>query len=71
MDDSLLTKRELAQKLLRDMFANHKRIAIADAVRAAAQRGISRRTLTKARAEMGATEVHNGPHPAFWQAPEA
>ena len=65
----MLTKRELAQKLLRDMFANHSRIAIADAVRAATQRGISRKTLTEARKAIGATEIHNGPHPGFWQAP--
>lgn len=70
MDEALLTKRELARKLLRDMFANHKRVAIADAVRVATQRGISRKTLTEARKDIGATEIHNGPHPGFWQAPE-
>jgi hypothetical protein len=69
MDEALLTKYEVAEKLLREMFANHQRITIADAVREAARRGVSRRTLTKARTGIGATEIHNGPHPAFWQAP--
>ncbi len=70
MDDSLLTKHELAQKLLREMFANHERITIAAAVREATRRGIGRKTLTEARKSIGATEVHNGPHPGFWQAPD-
>lgn len=70
MDDSLLTKSELAEKLLREMFANSRRIVIADAVAEAARRGVSRKTLTNARKAIGATEVHNGPNPGFWQVPE-
>lgn len=69
MDDSLLTKKELAQKLLREMFAGSRRIPIAQAVLAAESRGIGRKTLTEARKAIGATEIHNGPHPGFWQAP--
>jgi hypothetical protein len=69
MDDSLLTKSELAQKLLREMFTNRNRVTIAEAASEAAKLGISRKTLTEARKAIGATEIHNGPHPGFWQAP--
>jgi hypothetical protein len=69
MTDELLTKSELARKILRDMFAKRSRITIAEAVAAAAEAGIGRKTLTEARKAIGATEIHNGPHPGFWQAP--
>lgn len=70
MDNTLLTKRELARKLLSEMFAKRRRVTIAEAAELAAQHGISRKTLTEARKDIGATEIHNGPHPGFWQAPE-
>jgi hypothetical protein len=65
--DNMTTKREAAAALLSELFANHKRVAIADAVAAGNARGISRRTLTRACRELGVTAVHNGPYGAFWE----
>jgi hypothetical protein len=65
--DNVTTKREAAAALLAELFANHKRVAIADAVAAGAARGISRRTLTRACRELGVTAIHNGPYGAFWE----
>lgn len=70
MSDALLTKREQARELLKDVFSQRDRITVADAVALAAASGISRGTLTKARKDIGATEVHNGPYPGYWQRPE-
>jgi hypothetical protein len=67
MENNLLTKSELAAKILTEMFANSRRISIADAVEAADKVGVSRKTLTTVRKNMGAVEIHNGPHPGFWQ----
>lgn len=68
MNVNLTTKREAAEQVLRELFSRAERIAIADAVKAAAERGVSRSTLTKvAHAEVGVTEIHNGPHGAFWE----
>ncbi len=66
----MLTKSELAQKILRELFADTPRITVADARAQAAKHGISTKTLTEARKAIGATEIHNGPHPGFWQAPK-
>ena len=69
MTEELLTKSELARKLLRDMFAKRARVTIVEAVAAGREAGIGRKTMTEARKAIGATEIHNGPHPGFWQAP--
>jgi len=69
MDEALLTKAELAERLLLGIFASRERIPIAEAVAQAKQQGIGRKTLTEARKRVGATEIHNGPYPGFWQAP--
>lgn len=61
------TKREVGVELLREMFANQRRIAIADAVARAAELGVSRRTMMRACKDVGAHEVHNGPYGAFWE----
>lgn len=71
MRDNVLTKRELAARLLTGMFTENRRIRIADAVEAARTDGISRKLLTAVRKDLGAVEVHNGPYPAFWELPEA
>lgn len=61
------TKREIAGRLLAELFTKRKRIAIAEAVEAGAAVGVSRRTLQRACRELGVKEVHNGPFPAFWE----
>jgi hypothetical protein len=63
-----LTKREQAIVLLRDLFAHRDRITITEANAAAADRGISPRTLTRAAHEdLGVREIHNGRYPGIWQ----
>jgi ABC-type uncharacterized transport system fused permease/ATPase subunit len=65
----LLTKREHARVLLAQLMTGRTRIAIADAMTAALAEGISRRTMQRAKADLGLVEIHNGPYGAFWQAP--
>jgi hypothetical protein len=62
-----MTKRETAAALLAELFNGRERIPIAEAVEAAEARDVSRRTLTRAAADIGVTEVHNGRHGAFWE----
>jgi hypothetical protein len=64
------TKRELADALLIELFADRKRIPIAEAVEAAAELDVSRRTLQRASAGLGLREVHNGRHGAYWETGE-
>jgi N-formylglutamate amidohydrolase len=61
------TKIEAARALLERLFATYHRVAIADAVSAASEIGVSRRTLQRACAELGVKEVHNGPFGGFWE----
>lgn len=63
----LMTKREIAEAILKEMFAGRRRIPIAEARAAALARGVSYRTLYKASVLLGVQEVHNGRLPAFWQ----
>lgn len=61
------TQMEIALEVLEGLFAESQRIAIKDAVAAAAKRGVSRTTLTRARKKLGAVEIHNGPYGGFWE----
>ena len=61
------TKRELARELLREMFQNRRRIAIAEVYERGKEIDVSGRTLQRAKVELGIYEVHNGPQPAFWE----
>jgi hypothetical protein len=69
MTSQTLTKRELAQRLLEELFVGRDRITIAEAVAAGVERGVSRRTLVRACREAGIREVHNGPYGGFWEKP--
>jgi hypothetical protein len=62
-----LTKREIARKLLGDLFTNRQRVPIAEAVAAGQKLDVSRRTLTRACSDLGIREIHNGPYGAFWE----
>lgn len=62
-----LTKREQAAEILRGLFANADRIAIADAVAAGKAQDVSRGTLRRAATDLGVREIHNGPYGAFWE----
>jgi hypothetical protein len=64
-----LTKREVADRILRGLFAHNNRISIADAIQAAGPHGVSRRTIQRAARDLGVREVHNGPYGAFWEQP--
>lgn len=64
--DETLTKREIGAAILRELFANRSRVPISEVVAAAQERGVSRRTLTRAGKELGITEIHNGPYGGFW-----
>jgi hypothetical protein len=62
------TKREQAVALLRGLFAHRDRITITEARAAAADLGISPRTLTRAAHEdLGMREIHNGRYPGIWE----
>jgi hypothetical protein len=63
------TKREAARDLLTGIFRNRTRITIAEAMEAAAELGISRRTMIRACGDLGIREVHNGPFGAIWAWP--
>lgn len=65
--NALVTKREAAAELLTELFDGTTRIAIADAVAAGTERGISRRTLRRVGAEMGVRVVLNGRHGGIWE----
>lgn len=60
------TKREIAEEILKEMFQDEDRIAIADARKAVARHGVSARTLARAASDLGVVEIHNGPYGAFW-----
>lgn len=62
-----LTKREIARALLEEQFAHQRRVPIADIVAVGRERGVSRRTLTRACQDLGVREIHNGPYGAFWE----
>lgn len=62
-----LTKREIAENILREAFKDTARQPIAEIVARGQRQGVSRRTLTRAAADLGIREVHNGPYPAFWE----
>jgi hypothetical protein len=64
---ALITKREAAVQLLGELLGDSTRIVIADAVKSAQERGISRPTLQRAAKDMGVRMVHNGPYGAFWE----
>jgi hypothetical protein len=64
-----MTKRELAHELLGELFAGRKRIAITEVVDRGRELDVSRRTLRRAATELGIHEIHNGPHPGFWEMP--
>jgi hypothetical protein len=63
------TKRELAADVLQALFSQRPRIAIAEAVEAAAQVDVSKRTVQRAARDLGVREVHNGSYGAFWELP--
>lgn len=64
-----LTQREIAHQVLDELFRNRERVSITEAVTAAAERGVSRRTLRRAATECGIREIHNGRIPGFWELP--
>jgi hypothetical protein len=63
----MLTKRELAGALLRDLFAYRERIPIAEVVAKGREIEVSRTTLIRACRDVGIREVHNGPFGGFWE----
>jgi N-formylglutamate amidohydrolase len=65
-----VTKREAARGLLTAMFRERPRILIAEIMDAAAERAISRRTMTRACGDLGITEIHNGPFGGIWAWPQ-
>jgi hypothetical protein len=65
-----VTQREAARGLLTAMFANRHRILISEVLQAAAERGISRRTMTLARADLGITTLQNGRNSGIWVWPQ-
>lgn len=69
--DIPVTKMEAARGLLTAMFRERPRILIAEIMRAAAERGISRRTMQRACGDLGVTEIHNGPYGAIWAWPQS
>ena len=64
------TKIEIARSLLNELFSKSKRLPIADVVAAGREVGVSRRTLIRAKVDLGLYEVHNGPFGAFWEIDE-
>ena len=67
MPSDVRTKREIARDLLSSLFANQKRIPIAEAVAVGKHVGVSRTTLIRACRDLGVREVHNGRYGAFWE----
>jgi hypothetical protein len=65
-----LTQREIADRLIAETFAELRRVPIAEIVAAGLERGISRRTLTRAAQAAQINTIHNGPHGAFWESTE-
>jgi hypothetical protein len=65
--NATMTKRETARSLLEELFRDRSRVPIAEAVEAGLERGVSRRTLTRACGDLGVTEIHNGPFGGFWE----
>lgn len=69
MRATTLTQRELARGLLEQLSDGRSRIPVREAREAAKRDGIGFRTLGRVRVELGYRLVHNGPFPAFWEAP--
>ncbi len=65
-----VTKREAARALLTALFTERPRVSIAEAMEAAAERAISRRTMSRACRDLGITEVHNGRYGGIWAWPQ-
>jgi DNA-binding MurR/RpiR family transcriptional regulator len=61
------TKSEIAEELLRGLFAKRHRVTISEAVTLAHESGISRRTLTRVARELGIKPVQTGPSPGLWE----
>lgn len=61
------TKREAAEILLGELFADRSRITISDAAAAGNERGISRRTLSRVGSQMGIRAVLNGSNGGIWE----
>ena len=66
---SLQTQLELAIGLLLKLFEHRDRVAMAEAVAAAEELGVSRRTLQRATRKLSIREIHNGRRGAIWQWP--
>lgn len=66
-----LSKREIADELIRELFASQKRITIADAAAKAAEYGVSRTTIGRAMAAAGVRTIRNGRHGGIWEMGEA
>lgn len=66
-----VTKIEAARGLLTSLFRESPRILIADALKAATEHDISRRTMQRACGDLGITEIHNGPHGGIWAWPQS
>ena len=64
------TKRQAAADLFGEPFRATSRITISDAAEAAQKRGISRRTLCRAAAQMGVRTVLNGRCSGIWEKAE-
>jgi hypothetical protein len=65
----LFTKREHARAILAALMTGRTRIAIVDAMKAAAVHDVSSRTMQRAKADLGLVEIHNGRYGAFWEVP--
>lgn len=66
---TLQTQREIAGALLTEALARESRVSIRAITAAGEERGVSRRTLTRAARDLGLKEIHNGPNPGFWEKP--
>lgn len=64
---TMKTKIEIAREVLAELFARHDRVVISHAKEAAAQRGVSSRTLTRAAKELGVAVIYNGPYGHQWE----
>ena len=63
----VMTKREIANRILEELFADKKRIPIATAVKVAKDQDVSLTTLRRASRNLKIKEIHNGNQPAFWE----
>jgi hypothetical protein len=61
------TQSEIAADLVGELFADTQRVAIADAIAAGKERGVSYITLYREARLAGIRTVRNGRHGGFWE----